>query len=133
MKPEKLIMQGFGPYLGITEVDFTRLGKNSLFLITGATGGGKTTILDGICFALFARATGGLRSWKQMRSIGAPDDTPTLVDYIFTLGMRATVLQEAKAYMPRAGPENKKSRKSTPVTGWKTGSGKSCCQARKAK
>lgn len=41
MKPEKLIMQGFGPYLGITEVDFTRLGENSLFLITGATGGGQ--------------------------------------------------------------------------------------------
>lgn len=133
MKPEKLIMQGFGPYLGITEVDFTRLGENSLFLITGATGGGKTTILDGICFALFARATGGLRSWKQMRSIGARV-TPLPLSIISSpWGMRATVLQEAKAYMPRAGPENKKSRKSTPVTGWKTGSGKSCCQARKAK
>ena len=41
MKPEKLIMQGFGPYLDKTEVDFTRLGDNRLFLITGATGGGS--------------------------------------------------------------------------------------------
>ena len=108
MKPEKLIMQGFGPYLGITEVDFTRLGENSLFLITGATGGGKTTILDGICFALFARATGGLRSWKQMRSIGAPGDTPTLVDYIFTLGdARYRFTRSQSVYAARRTGEQK--------------------------
>lgn len=108
MKPEKLIMQGFGPYLGKTEVDFTRLGENSLFLITGATGGGKTTILDGICFALFARATGGLRSWKQMRSIGAPNETPTLVDYIFTLGdVRYRFTRSQSVYAARRTGEHK--------------------------
>lgn len=108
MKPEKLIMQGFGPYLDKTEVDFTRLGDNRLFLITGATGGGKTTILDGICFALFARATGGLRSWKQMRSIGAPDETPTLVDYIFTLGdMRYRFFRSQSVYAARRTGERK--------------------------
>lgn len=108
MKPEKLIMQGFGPYLGKTEVDFTRLGTNSLFLITGATGGGKTTILDGICFALFARATGGLRSWKQMRSIGAPNETPTLVDYIFTLGdARYRFARSQSVYAARRTGEQK--------------------------
>ncbi len=108
MKPEKLIMQGFGPYLGKTEVDFTRLGANSLFLITGATGGGKTTILDGICFALFARATGGLRSWKQMRSIGAPAETPTLVDYSFTLGdVRYRFTRSQSVYAARRTGEHK--------------------------
>lgn len=108
MKPEKLIMQGFGPYLNQTEVDFTRLGNNSLYLITGATGGGKTTILDGICFALFARATGGLRSWKQMRSIGAPDETPTLVDYIFTLGaVRYRFFRSQSVYAARRTGERK--------------------------
>lgn len=108
MKPEKLIMQGFGPYLGETEVDFTRLGANSLFLITGATGGGKTTILDGICFALFARATGGLRSWKQMRSIGAPAETPTLVNYIFTLGdVRYRFTRSQSVYAARRTGEHK--------------------------
>lgn len=108
MKPEKLIMQGFGPYLDKTEVDFTRLGDNRLFLITGATGGGKTTILDGICFALYARATGGLRSWKQMRSIGVPDETPTLVDYIFTLGdMRYRFFRSQSVYAARRTGERK--------------------------
>ena len=62
MKPIKVTMQAFGPYLKETEVDFSLLGERPIFLITGATGGGKTTILDAICFALYCRATGGRRS-----------------------------------------------------------------------
>lgn len=108
MKPEKIVMQGFGPYLDRTEVDFTKLSDNTLFLITGATGGGKTTILDAICFALYARATGGLRSWGQMRSIGAPDDLPTLVDYTFSLsGTRYRFQRSQTAYAARKTGERK--------------------------
>lgn len=85
MKPLKVTMQAFGPYLKETEVDFALLGERPIFLITGATGGGKTTILDAMCFALYCRATGGKRSWSSMRTISAPDDLPTIVDYSFDL------------------------------------------------
>ncbi|MCQ4021856.1 MULTISPECIES: AAA family ATPase [unclassified Ruminococcus] len=88
MKPLKLVMEGFGSYIKRTEIDFTAFGDNALFLITGSTGGGKTTILDAICFALYGKATGGLRSWEQMRSIGADDSIPTCVDFTFSLGQK---------------------------------------------
>ena len=72
MKPISVTMQAFGPYLEKTTVDFTKLGDNPIFLITGATGGGKTTILDAMSFALYCRATGGRRSWSSMRCAAAP-------------------------------------------------------------
>lgn len=86
MRPLKLTMQGFGSYIQRNAVDFQRLGKNGLFLITGATGGGKTTILDAICFALYCRATGGRRSWEQMRSAGLDINEPTLIEFEFANG-----------------------------------------------
>ena len=55
MKPVTLTMQAFGSYLKRTELDFRLLGDNPIFLITGATGGGKTTILDAMCFALYCK------------------------------------------------------------------------------
>ena len=54
MTPIRLKMQAFGPYQGAVEIAFSGL-RGKLFLITGSTGGGKTTILDAICFALFCR------------------------------------------------------------------------------
>lgn len=86
MKPLKLVMQAFGSYLGRTELDFTRLGEHPIFLITGQTGGGKTTILDAMCFALYCKATGGRRRWSSMRSTSAPQDAETLVEFTFALG-----------------------------------------------
>lgn len=86
MIPISLRMAAFGPYLRETVIDFTRLQEQSLFLITGATGGGKTSILDGMCFALYCRATGGRRGWTEMRCDSAPDDVPTRVDFVFRLG-----------------------------------------------
>ena len=85
MRAEKLTMQAFGCYLEETTLEFSLLADR-LFLISGSTGGGKTTLLDAICFALYCRATGGRRTWTDMRSISAPLGTPTFVEYIFSLG-----------------------------------------------
>lgn len=85
MKPVCVTMQAFGSYLESTVVDFTELGETPLFLITGPTGGGKTTILDAICFALYCRSTGGRRSWSGMRCTAAPPELDTVAEFVFTL------------------------------------------------
>ena len=86
MTPQTVVMQAFGPYIQKTQIDFSLLNRCGLFLITGPTGAGKTAVLDAICFALYGKSTGALRSFSQMRNISAPDSLPTLVDYSFTLG-----------------------------------------------
>ena len=67
MRPVKLIMSAFGSYAGRTEIDFTEI-PNGLFLITGDTGAGKTTIFDAITYALYDRTSGGTRDGNMMRS-----------------------------------------------------------------
>ena len=83
MKPEKLIMQAFGPYAGRQEVDFTILGDSGLYLITGPTGAGKTTIFDAITFALYGQTSGEERTAASMRSDYAAEKTETLVELTF--------------------------------------------------
>ncbi len=86
MRPLKLIMQAFGPYAGREEVDFRSLGDKSFFLIHGPTGGGKTTILDAMCYALYGDTSGGTRNGKEMRSDHADSATPTEIVFDFALG-----------------------------------------------
>ena len=74
MRPVKLIMSAFGSYAGKTEIDFTEI-PNGLFLITGDTGAGKTTVFDAITYALYDRTSGGTRDGNMMRSQYAGEET----------------------------------------------------------
>lgn len=83
MKPLKLVMSAFGPYSGLETIDFS-LFENSLFLISGPTGAGKTTIFDAITYALYGAASGDTRGNGNFRSDFADPDTLTFVDFIFS-------------------------------------------------
>lgn len=85
MKPIRLEMCAFGPYAKATRVDFEKLGENGVFLITGDTGAGKTTIFDAISFALFGEASGGRerRDAKSFRSDYAAPTDETYAEFIF--------------------------------------------------
>src|SRR5690625_7149651 len=76
MKPLKLKLTAFGPYKDTEVINFKQLQDNNLFVISGNTGSGKTTIFDGICFALYGSASGQDRDNQTMlRSDFADDDT----------------------------------------------------------
>ena len=79
MRPIKLIISAFGPYAECETIDFEKLGNKGLYLITGDTGAGKTTIFDGIAYALYDETSGGERSGSMMRSQFADAKTETYV------------------------------------------------------
>ncbi|KRN30263.1 SMC family ATPase [Liquorilactobacillus mali] len=82
MKPLKIKMTNFGPYAK-QEIDFTRFTEQPLFLISGKTGSGKTTIFDAMCFALFGSTSGDDREAEAMRSGFAKESEVTEVEFIF--------------------------------------------------
>lgn len=85
MKPLKLMMQAFGPYAEKEIIDFTKLGNRKMFVISGKTGAGKTTIFDGISFAIYGKASGEDRNGSDLRSQFAADDLLTEVSLQFSL------------------------------------------------
>jgi exonuclease SbcC len=97
MKPLKLIMQGFGAFPDNTEIDFQHIGADSLFLVCGPTGAGKTTIFDGLCYALFGESTGKRQS-SDMRSQYSSVTTKSYVEFSFALGSDQYLIHRDLSY-----------------------------------
>ena len=97
MRPLKLIISGFGPYAGTQELDFDKLGTSGLYLITGDTGAGKTTIFDAITYALFGKPSGDSRDESMLRSKYARPEDPT--------GVELTFAYDGKEYTVKRNPE----------------------------
>jgi len=102
MKPIKLTVSAFGPYSEKTVIDFESLGESGIYLITGDTGAGKTTIFDAISFALFGEASGEMREPSMMRSKYAAPNVPTFVELEF--------MNKGKVYRVKRNPEYERPR-----------------------
>ena len=98
MRPLKLTMAGFGPYAAIQELDFSRLGEGGLYLITGDTGAGKTTIFDAITFALFGEPSGDSRQASMLRSKYADPAAPTYAELTFAYGEKVYTVRRSPEY-----------------------------------
>lgn len=88
MRPERLRISAFGPYAGEEDVDFSVLENHTLFLICGPTGAGKSTILDAMCYALYGKTSGAVRSGEDLRSNYVGYDRKTYVEFDFAIGDR---------------------------------------------
>ena len=98
MKPLKLTMSAFGSYAGKNVIDFTGQ-QQGIFLITGDTGAGKTTIFDAVTYALYNQTSGGERNGNMMRSQYAQPETETYVELEF--------LYRGQTYRVRRNPDYK--------------------------
>ena len=86
MKPISLTIEAFGPYRDSVTLDFSQLENHSMFLISGPTGAGKTSILDAMVYALYGEPSGEVRKTDAIRSDFAELDRMTRVDFSFAIG-----------------------------------------------
>ena len=122
MRPIKLTIAGFGPYAGTQTLDFEKLGGSGLYLITGDTGAGKTTIFDAITFALFGEASGDNREANMLRSKYAALEDPTYVELTFRYGDTDYTVRRSPEYdreNPWNGHPQAACRSSADHAGWK--------------
>lgn len=99
MKPIRLLLTSFGPFVGTHEVDFTRLQDRSFFLIHGPTGSGKTMLLDAMCFALYGESSGGERNPENMRSDFVGRDQRSEVVFEFSLRGKTYRVHRSMRYL----------------------------------
>lgn len=99
MRPIKLTVSAFGPYAKRQEIPLDKLGRCGLYLITGDTGAGKTTIFDAVTYALYGEASGENRHASMLRSKYADDDTPTEVEFTFTYFGKEYTVKRSPEYM----------------------------------
>ncbi len=105
MQPTKLIISAFGPYAGtMPAIAFSDFASAGLFLISGETGAGKTTIFDAISFALFGETSGSFKNNKYLKSEFAEKDTDSYVDFYFLHQGKEYHIRREPSYMrPKKG------------------------------
>ncbi len=107
MRPITLTMSAFGPYAGKEVLHLDKLGTQGLYLITGDTGAGKTTIFDAIAFALFGEASGDNRTADMLRSKYADPETPTEVELVFDYAGKVYTIRRNPKYERQSQRGNK--------------------------
>ena len=99
MRPLVLTMSAFGPYAKKTVIPMEKLGSSGLYLITGDTGAGKTSVFDAICFALYGEASGNSRTAYMLRSTYADPETETYVELSFSHGEKEYYIKRNPEYL----------------------------------